>query len=187
MDGLVILLIIIGIVSKLYKGKDKGAAKGRPAQKRPGAERVPHDRKAWEAYLKEDAAPEVAEAVTRPAAAVRDVPVAPVQAAKKRRRAAEAEAVQTAAAKPARPSAAVPRAPQPVQGSLAMENGRHEGESDAEHAQHLMRAAQAEAIRSADQEAQQILREVNLRNLRTAVVMKEILDRPVSLRPRGRR
>ena len=62
-----------------------------------------------------------------------------------------------------------------------------EGETEAEHAAHRLRAEAAEALRDRAEENRQALAAMNLQALRSAVVMKEILDKPVSLRPRGRR
>ena len=61
-----------------------------------------------------------------------------------------------------------------------------EGETEAEHAAHRLRAAQEEQRIHIERAAEQAQMEVNLQALRSAVVMKEILDKPVSLRPRRR-
>ena len=61
-----------------------------------------------------------------------------------------------------------------------------EGETEAEHAAHRLRAAQEDMRIGVERAAEQALAEVNLQTLRSAVVMKESLDKPVSLRPRRR-
>lgn len=77
--------------------------------------------------------------------------------------------------------------PQPV---LFMDHDEPEGtistqgESAEEHARHRQKIlAEEEAIRM-EHEALQEIRHMNLQKLRTAVVMSEILDKPVSLRRR---
>lgn len=79
--------------------------------------------------------------------------------------------------------------PAPV---LFMENDEPEGsvstqgESAEEHARHRQKMLAEEAhIRSVHEELQEI-RNMNLNKLRSAVVMSEILDKPVSLRTRRR-
>ena len=66
--------------------------------------------------------------------------------------------------------------------------GAHEGEgeSDAEHSAHLKKIAQAEARCRAGREAEAARIERNRQRLRDAVIMREVLDKPVSLRARRR-
>ena len=59
-----------------------------------------------------------------------------------------------------------------------------EGESHEEHAEHLRRIEEEEAQHRQEREALNDLREANLDRLRAAVVMSEVLGKPVSLRPR---
>lgn len=61
-----------------------------------------------------------------------------------------------------------------------------EGESDAEHSAHLKKIAQAEARCRAGREAEAARIERNRQRLRDAVIMREVLDKPVSLRARRR-
>lgn len=62
-----------------------------------------------------------------------------------------------------------------------------EGESPLEHAAHRQRViAEEERVRREHAQLRE-LRSANLQKLRSAVVMREILDKPVSLRPRARR
>ena len=88
-------------------------------------------------------------------------------------------------------SAAPPRpqpkpAPQPAAGLHTELEGysSFEGESHEEHAEHLRRIEEEEAQRRQEREALDDLREANLDRLRAAVVMSEVLGKPVSLRPR---
>ena len=66
-------------------------------------------------------------------------------------------------------------------------DARHfEGESHKEHAAHKLRIAEEEARLHREREELKELRNVNLKKLRSAVVMSEVLGKPVALRPRGR-
>ena len=66
-------------------------------------------------------------------------------------------------------------------------DARHlEGESHKEHAAHKQRIADEEARLHREREELNELRNVNLKKLRSAVVMSEVLGKPVALRPRGR-
>ena len=77
--------------------------------------------------------------------------------------------------------------PEPTRGSIAMDPMQGlEGETEAEHAAHRLRAEREEARIQIERVAEQVQTQVNLQTLRSAVVMKEILDKPVSLRPRRR-
>ena len=64
------------------------------------------------------------------------------------------------------------------------EGSSFEGESHEEHAKHLRRIEEEEALHRQELEALNDLREANLDKLRAAVVMSEVLGKPVSLRPR---
>lgn len=59
-----------------------------------------------------------------------------------------------------------------------------QGESEAEHAEHRRRIAAEEAARRLEREALRDLREANRDKLRTAVIMSDVLSKPVALRPR---
>ena len=91
--------------------------------------------------------------------------------------------------KPAKPAVKpVQEKPAPV---LLLENDEPEGsistqgESAAEHAQHRRKIlAEEEELRREHEELLEI-RSMNLQKLRTAVVMSEVLGKPVSLRRRG--
>ena len=146
MDGLIVLLIVIGVIARISKSNKKKAAEA--ARRQEQAEKIPYSREEWDAYLKAEGIP------ARPKAKAKPAPI------------------------PATPSA-------PGTGSIRMDpNQGVEGETVAEHSMHRQRAAQAEAQAQIEQEALQALRAANLQALRNAVVMKEILDKPVALRPR---
>ena len=181
LDGLIVLLIIIGVVtsiSKSNKKKKAAAAQKRaevpsPAQQKAGPTKIPYTREEWEQFL----ADAEGEAAAKPAPAKKAAakPAAPKPAPQKRK--ASAPQMNVAAPAPAAMST----------GSIALDPRQSvEGETEAEHAAHRLRAAQEDMRIGVERAAEQALAEVNLQTLRSAVVMKEILDKPVSLRPRRR-
>ena len=181
LDGLIALLIIIGVVtsiSKSNKKKKAAAAQKRaevpsPAQQKAGPTKIPYTREEWEQFL----ADAEGEAAAKPAPAKKAAakPAAPKPAPQKRK--ANAPQMNVAAPAPAAMST----------GSIALDPRQSvEGETEAEHAAHRLRAAQEDMRIGVERAAEQALAEVNLQTLRSAVVMKEIIDKPVSLRPRRR-
>lgn len=181
MDGLISLLIVFGISALLSSGKRKKAQQKR-AQKvrafRDAAEVMkasprPHAREEWEPFPAEPEGP-----VLKPAAPLVQTPAVP--------EASIAPIVQAAPQKKAPIVQPAPKQMPAVQAESTAPEGSvsTQGESDEEHAKHRQRIlAQEEKLRS-EQQAQQEARSMNLQALRTAVVMREILDRPVSLRRR---
>ena len=181
LDGLIVLLIIIGVVTSISKSnKKKKAATAQkraeepsPAQPKAGPTKIPYTREEWEQFLA-DAEGEAAAKPT-PAKKAAAKPAAPKPAPQKRK--ASAPQMNVAAPAPAAMST----------GSIALDPRQSvEGETEAEHAAHRLRAAQEDMRIGVERAAEQALAEVNLQTLRSAVVMKEILDKPVSLRPRRR-
>lgn len=177
LDGLIALLIIIGLVTSISKSnKKKKAAQAQKAAKpaaQAGEVRIPYTREEWAQFLEQEHIPKP-KAPPKPAAA-KPEDVAKVAAAvlEKHRAQAAQRSVPTPAPAPS--------------GSIAVDaNQGVEGETEAEHAAHRMRAARAEARRRSECAEAQAVAQVNLQALRSAVVMKEILDKPVSLRPRRR-
>ncbi len=180
MDGLIVLLIIIGVVtsiSKSNKKKKAAAAQKRvespsPAQPKAGTTKIPYTREEWEAFL----ADAEGEAAAKPTPAKKAVkPASPKPAPQKRK--ANTPQMNVAAPAPAAMST----------GSIALDPKQSvEGETETEHAAHRLRAEREEQRIHVERAAEQALAEVNLQALRSAVVMKEILDKPVSLRPRRR-
>ena len=183
LDGLIAVLIIIGLVSSISKAakkkkKDDGAQRTSerpsPTQPRPSATKIPYTREEWAEFLKEEGVPE---AVVQPKSAAQ--PEKAVQAASPAPKKRREKAVQRGVSAPkAAPAATGSIAPDPMQSV--------EGETEAEHAAHRLRAEREEERIRIERAAEQVLTEVNLQTLRSAVVMKEILDKPVSLRPRRR-
>lgn len=92
------------------------------------------------------------------------------------------------AAAPAVPRVAAAIVPEPARREpraiLRTPPMHREGESRAEHARHVERIRREEEELRRQQDELAELRNVNIEKLRSAVVMSEILDKPVSLRPR---
>ena len=181
MDGLIVLLIIIGVVTSISKSNKKKKAAGAqrkveqpsPAQPKAGTTKIPYTREEWEQFLKEEDIP-------RPKAQPKPAAAKPEDGAK-----AAAAVLQKRRAQAAQQNVAAPVCE--VSGSIALDPKQSvEGETEAEHAAHRLRAKQEEQRIHVERAAEQALAEVNLQTLRSAVVMKEILDKPVSLRPRRR-
>ncbi len=83
--------------------------------------------------------------------------------------------------------ASQPPEPETQAGDTQRENTHSdEGESDAEHAEHLRKIAQAEARCRAGREAEAARIAQDRQRLRDAIVMREVLDKPVALRARRR-
>ncbi len=172
MDGLIALFIIIGIVnavtSSSKKKKRKAEKRAFRAARRAQAGRTPPmaaAQTAGEFIPPREVAPR-----TEAARAVQPQAAAP----------------HAEAARPAQPQVVAPeRAPRPIE-PVRDGEGRTstQGESEAEHDEHR-RQVRAEEARL--RQAREVLRDSRaeyLRKLRTAVVMSEVLNKPVSLRPR---
>ncbi|MBP3409442.1 MAG: hypothetical protein J6J78_08460 [Clostridia bacterium] len=163
MDSLIGILVLIGIFSSLSKKKKKQAQKQADRQQapkpaKPSAQaKIPFTKDEWTAFLTD------------------------MEKQEKKHR-----------AKPAKPArAAKPvKAPAPV---LHLDHDEPEGtistqgESAAEHAEHRQKILAEEAKLREQQQTLQELRHLNRQKLRSAVVMSEVLGKPVSLRPRGYR
>ena len=83
-------------------------------------------------------------------------------------------------------TAAEGRADHDEEGCLggSMAHDHHEGESRAEHRRHMAAVARREREEVQARETAESASHVNVRRLREAVVMAEILDKPVALRGR---
>ena len=169
MDGLIGILILIGIFSSFSKKKkqkaQKKAVQARPAgpnpeprpEKAAGQMKIPFTREEWDSFLA-DMEPQAKKSMP--------LPVKPAKAKK------------------------TAKAPEPV---LLLDHDEPEGtvstqgESTAEHAEHRQKILAEETRLREHQETLQELRHMNRQKLRQAVVMSEVLGKPVSLRPRGYR
>ena len=170
MSGWIVLLVIFGLINAFSSpGKKKKKAQTRrqgsaqqaaapnpSPQPKPQQTRVPYTKEEWAAFLNE-----LNDAGT------------PTKAAPKKSKAKNA-------AKKSAPQSSAQTRPDPFEDRTLT----YEGESHEEHAKHLRRIEEEEARYQQERDALDELRSANLEKLRTAVVMSEVLGKPVSLRPR---
>lgn len=178
MDSLIGILILIGIFSSFSKKKKQKAQKQtaqtqspvpQPApkpEKLSGQTKIPFTKEEWDAFL-EDVEQQEKTPAPQPAKSVKAVkPAKAVKAAK------------------------AAKIPDPV---LLLDHDEPEGtvstqgESAAEHAEHQQKVLAEEARLREHHETLQELRHLNRQKLRSAVVMSEVLGKPVALRPRSYR
>lgn len=177
MDGLFVILILIGafaLSSSNKKKKAQQAAKQRAfreAAETVQQEKIPFSKDEWSDFLRRQASSSVPK--PRPEPAPNPVQSAPKPVAKP--------------APEARPAKLPERKPLHLQHDEPEGSVSTQGESAAEHAEHRRKVLAEEARRREEHQAMEDLRAMNLQKLRTAVVMSEILDKPVSLRRRGSR
>lgn len=182
MDGLVVILIIIGIVSRLNKKKQQ--EKARKAQQMA------------DAFAQ--AFPEAEKEVPKPAKAVKKAPKPeikipdPVQkAADSVLKAVEQEIPFTKeewAKFIADKGISAPKAPapkkQPLPEGFSPALKSTQGESEAEHRRHIEKIAAEEKQLHQQAENLREMRSMNRQKLRQAVIMSEVLGKPVALRKR---
>lgn len=177
MDGLITILILFGLYAMRSSSKKK-KARQQAAQQRAFAEageamqqgKMPFSKDEWKTYLKEQAKNVIAESASENLQGIVEKPKA------------KAENPLPAAIKAEPPKLLPILEHDEPEGTVSTQ-----GESAAEHAEHRRKVLAEEARQLEEHEALKELREMNLKKLRTAVVMREILDKPVSLRPRGYR
>lgn len=157
MDGLITILILYGLFRLIFGSRKK--RRQNSAAKQPPRTAKPVS------FRDMDAVPG---ASAKPAAVPKAKPAA--------------APMNTTAAK-AKPAAATIKTAVPKTGS--MEYNGLEGESEAEHTEHRERVLRLEHLQREASEAAASAYEVNLEQLRNAVIMSEILNRPVSLRKNG--
>ena len=193
MDWIIVVLIFIGIFSRSNKKKKQAEQRRNQAwqeaaaamnRQEPARGHIPPKVRAEiSQFVKEISADVIEDGIPTIREAVQDIrgtlpskkPPRPVMPKK-------------AAAQPEAPKAgSMHYAPADYQPMAAqrLETARIEGETHAEHAAHVDRIRADEQQSQAAQAREEILRSVNLKNLRNAVIMSEILGKPVSLRPRG--
>ena len=188
MEALVFILIVVFIA---LSGKNKKQPRqGQPTATDAGkpARRVPASGNLTVDQLREAARARLETFVGQEAA-----PVAQMSPEARREARRQARAAQ-----PAPVEAAVKPDPQAVRMPLgasllddegcvggSMDHDHDEGESRREHAQHVEAAKRREASEMLERAEAERRQTVNTRRLRQAVVMAEVLDRPVALRPRG--
>lgn len=170
MDGLIAILIMIGaIVLKSSKMKKKANQQASRNQGFREADEALHSKpnqptiskEKWVEYLMQSDQPK--------AEALKPKPAKP-----------KVKAPKPAAAPRAAEASATGK--DPHEGTVSTQ-----GESEAEHAEHRRRILAEEAQRREAYEAHRELQNLNLKRLRSAIVTREILDKPVSLRAKFRR
>lgn len=163
MDGLVALIIMAVVASLFTQGKK---AKKRGGENRPAASA----RKSGEPKIPYAPAPNP----VKPKAVVRAKPAA--RAVKVKTAPDLEDAVAAMAAAHDEPEGSVS-----TQGTYSTQ-----GERPEEHAAHRARVAAQEENQRREQEALEDLRNMRVKELRAAVVMSEVLGKPVALRRRYR-
>jgi len=165
MDGLIVILILLAIFSassnKKKKKAQKKAEQARPAApqpEKPAAQaKIPFTKDEWNAYLTDM---EKQEKNPKPQ------PMKPIRMTK-----------------PVKAPAPVLHLDHDVpEGTVSTQ-----GESAAEHAEHRQKLLAGEARLREQQQTLQELRHLNRQKLRSAVVMSEVLGKPVSLRSKSYR
>lgn len=204
MDGLIVLFIIMGIVSSLKKKKKKQEEKLKQYQRDNTFAEVFPEGEDDEILQTEKIAKKAAEAAKKIPEPVKKA-AAPVikQAAPVIREAAKAAAQEIpftkeewdkflgsiGEKKPAAVKAEVQPSPE---GRISLKQAMPEGfspklkstqgESEEEHRRHLEKIARQEKLRQEKLETAQEIRSMNRQKMRQAVVMSEILGKPVALR-----
>lgn len=182
MDALIVLFVIGAFILSLTKKAKKpkkqnpDAEKTVPPQSAP-AEKIPFTKEEWNEYLR-------AQGIARKQPAAKPVPAAE-ESAPADLTADKKAVMHNARLQPSAPPAGsremVARirstSERGMAGAVAAQ-----GESEAEHAEHLQRMYAADQENRAQNETLRELRSMNRARLRQAVIMREILDRPVSMR-----
>lgn len=178
MDELIVLLIFICIFAvSTSQRKKKARKKDDPVQRAVSAgkssvqTKIPFSKGEWTNFLKELESADGAQKPRLPKGK---------PASAKQNDAVSAKQTFSKATKSAAP-VSVPD-PEYAEGTVSSQ-----GESDAEHALHLKKVRAAEQAQQQEHEALLELRRMNREKLRSAVVMSEVLDKPVSLRSRTHR
>lgn len=209
MDWLIVLLIVIGVISRASKKKKQQAQKQFQQRQagfdeaaelqQGGANRLAEVLRDVSKELEDELAPHRSSKPAKPAAqlpytkeewqklfAAPKPQPKPVDKPKAAPAATptEASATPTAAPIKALESKALERG---VTGSIQLPLEAMEGEAPLEHAAHRQRVIADEERLHQEHAQLRELRSANLQKLRSAVVMSEVLGKPVSLRARGRR
>ncbi len=196
MDALIAMFIIIGIVNALGSSRRKKEQQAREARKRAfqqaeqarqaqtpaqRAQARQAKRTAVEAHRAHT--PEELQAHLAAMEAAREL--TPSRTGASGGATPLESAARPDAPRPAEPLVTLPnRGEAPARASRGEGNVSTQGESEAEHAEHLRRAAAEEEANRLARETLRDLREARQDKLRAAVVMSEVLGKPVSLRPR---
>lgn len=187
MDSLIGLLIIIGIISKLAKKnkQQKKDAASSPVGKAQAARQdtaIPFSRDEWTQFLKQTGIPGPEKKAAEPAEKKKPAAVPGQVQMDEIRELRNAVVKQRAARKTAAEPAVKPALQHDdPEGTISTQ-----GETHAEHAAHRRRILAEEERLQQEMDALAELRNANLQKLRTAVVMSEVLGKPVALRGRRR-
>lgn len=184
MDGLIIILIIIGIVSRLNKKK----------KQQENAQKAQQEAEAFAQAFPEGKKPAVpvkkaAEPVRKPTQPVRkptqqEIPFTKEEWAK------FLGNIETVSRKAAPAKQAAAPVQDKVPGKQALPEGYSpalratQGESEKEHRRHLERIAAEEKQLQEQADSLRELRSMNRQKLRQAVIMSEVLGKPAALRGR---
>ena len=173
MNGLIALFVIIGIVNALTsKNKKEKQAKKRAAQARAFDNAIPKAQAKSKPRPQPQPKSKVVERQMR------------MPFTKEEWKAYLSEMSEELVAKKAASSAAPAAAAYDEGESFHEGFVSTQGESAEEHAEHRRRIAEEEAQHWQEREALNDLRNANREKLRAAVVMSEVLGKPVALRPR---
>jgi len=178
LDGLIVLLIIIGIISRVSKSnkkKQEAAKKARAKAFADAADAVRNAKKVIEPARR--TAQQAVQAVSRELPFTQADWDAFLQCSGQK----AAEGVPSPQ-KPSPEGRASRRQPLPEGVSPALRSTQ--GESESEHRGHVDRIAAEEKREAESLQARQNLRAANRQKLREAVIMSEILGKPVALRTR---
>lgn len=199
MESLLSILLIVGLVALSSSNRKKKAQRKQAQQKRAFAEAAQmngQDKKSrameeWQNFLKETAGGAAVSATMQ--SAVKKQPDRMQQAetaktpAKLSFKAAAPKVVQVSRPKAA-PAPEVSEVSMQVSMQVSMEGMiSTQGESAEEHAAHLAKIHTEEERLHQTQQTLQEIRNLNRKKLRSAVVMSEVLGKPVSLRSRNYR
>lgn len=165
--SLIVMIVVIMGIAQSFSSQKKKRGNGQSAStSRSAGPRIP--------YAASKASPRSQTTPVRPAPSAKPA----VKAAKPTVKAAKPAVAAAPAAAAAVPAAAMAAAPE---GSISTQ-----GEHPEAHALHQARIAAQEAQLRREWESMAELRNIRLENLRAAVVMSEVLGKPVALRPRNR-
>lgn len=181
MDSLFSILLIVGLVLLGSSNKKKQAQKAASKRKnafdeatsaiRQAQKKKPFAKQDWINFVMEQTA-----STPQPAKAAPNSKAKPAPRVKPNKGAPDTSKKQVS-------TATVPKPAQPTyEGTVSTQ-----GESAAEHAAHMARIRAEEAQAHQAEQTLQELRNLNRQKLRSAVVMSEVLGKPVSLRPRAHR
>lgn len=183
MDALIVLFVIGALILSLTKKANKpkkqnpDAEKTVPPQSAP-AEKIPFTKEEWNEYLRAQGIARKQRTAAKPVPAAEDAAPAELTADKS---AVTRDARLRPSAPPAGSREMVDRMHRAVERGMPGAVSA-QGESEAEHAEHLRKMHDADQENRAQSETLRELRSMNRARLRQAVIMREILDRPVSMR-----